>query len=150
MLLLAVASGLPALLSRYPVAIDLPQHLAQLRLWEDLTAGRVDPQVYVVSWISPNTAIYALLLPFWRLFSPLTATRLGLAAVMLSWTGGVFLLAEARGRSRANALVAGVCSFNLCLSWGLVNFVVGFPPSFSGGCSRAGRPRRPERSVLWA
>ncbi len=85
-----VLAAVPILLVPIPPSTDLPQHLAQVRLFKEALAQPGGP--YVIQWLAPNNLIYFLLA------RPLAAPPVGLmarAALIL------VVIALAGGRPRA-------------------------------------------------
>jgi hypothetical protein len=125
--LAALLAGLPAWLTEFPFAMDLPQHVAQIRLWQDVMEGHAPPDLYVVDWLAPNTALYALIYACWKIAGPYLSGRVALGLVMAAWVASTFWLAWHRRRPIAHAALASALVFNVLLYWGLLNFMVGFP-----------------------
>jgi len=117
--------AVPFLSVQFPPVTDLPQHVAQIRLfWEALH----DPSSpYRVQWLTPYGLAYVVVSAIWSLVSPENTGRLAALAIGLLWMGTGHLLAAARGRSPAAAIVASVLLFNHTLYWGFYSFVVGWP-----------------------
>ncbi len=122
-----VAAALPPLTVDFPPASDLPQHLAQVRLWLDLESGRLDEGLHEVAWLAPNTLVYSLLRACWAIFGPERTGPIAIALLCMGWVSGTFALAGRRDRPLPAALFASVFVFNLSLYWGFLNFLVGYP-----------------------
>jgi hypothetical protein len=116
--------GLPLLLVRFPPVTDLPQHVAQIRLflaaWADPNSG------YRIQWFTPYSAAYALLGAAWALSSPGDAGRLALLALAVLWMAALHGLAARRHRPASAAVLASVLFFNQTLYWGFLSFVMGW------------------------
>lgn len=126
-LLAAVLCGtliaVPFLAVRFPPVTDLPQHVAQIRLF---LAALGDPDsAYRIQWFTPYSAAYAVLGAAWALSSPVNAGRLAVLALAILWTAAVHGLAARRQRSVAAAVLASVLVFNHALYWGFLSFVLG-------------------------
>jgi hypothetical protein len=119
------AVAAPFLATRFPPMTDLPQHLAQLRLFWEALAEPGGP--YRIQWFTPYGMAYAVMGLAWSLVSPVNAGRVAAIALTLFWIGAVHLVAAARGRSPAAAVLASVAVFNHTLYWGFLNFAVGWP-----------------------
>src|SRR5262245_39040015 len=74
----------PFLYVRFPPITDLAQHAAQIRLF--LTA-LADPEgAYRIQWLTPYSAVYAVLGAAWALSTPVNAGRLAVLALGVLWT----------------------------------------------------------------
>lgn len=126
---LALAS-LPFLAVTFPPAADLPQHVAQIRLLEELLglAPRVsDVDAMRVLWGSPNILCYLPLFVTVKLFGPVAGGRIGLGLLCLAEVAALHAIAARRGRPAFGALLAGTVVFNASLYWGFLNFVSAVP-----------------------
>jgi hypothetical protein len=127
--LFAAASSLlvvlPFLCVRFPPVTDLPQHLAQIRLFFETIGNPSSP--YRVQWLTPYSLAYVLLGAAWALFSPAVAGRIALVALGILWTGAVHWLAARRQRPAAAAALASTVFFSHILYWGFLSFVIGWP-----------------------
>ncbi len=116
---------LPILLTPFPPSTDLPQHIAQVRLFKEALANPAGP--YVIQWAAPNTLIYWLLLGLWALLPVEFIARAALILIVLAWVTSIHWLAMKKGRSQAAAVAASLLVFNQSFYWGFLNFLVGFP-----------------------
>lgn len=108
----------------FPPIADLPQHLAQVRLFgEALEPG----SPYRIQWLTPYSLAYLPLAAAQGLTDPITAGRLGAAVLTAFWVGGAHLLAWKRRRPASTAVLASLLVFNHTLYWGFLPFLVGFP-----------------------
>lgn len=125
MMLCGVAIALPFLVVTWPPVTDLPQQTAQIPL---LFAALDDPEspYHVQGW-HPNKLGYVPLALAWLLAGPLSAGRLGLLLIGLSWVVALHLLARNMGRSPAAATLATLFFFNHLTYWGFLNFLIGLP-----------------------
>lgn len=105
---------------------DLPQHLSQMYLFEQ-TLAEAKHDLVVTPWYYPNTLIYLFLYIFWKVASPLTAGKLILSSLAASWAIAAYALAKSRRRSSAHWLITIPIIFNFLFSWGLLNFLIGWP-----------------------
>ncbi|MGQ9897361.1 MAG: hypothetical protein ACUVR8_07400 [Acidobacteriota bacterium] len=125
----ALAITLPLWTTPFPPVTDLPQHVAQVRLWLETLAGRPQPDGvrYVIQWWTPYSLTYWLMGSLWQVLPPV---RIGQVTLLLQALGWVFLvhwLAARRGRSAAAAALATTLFFNHTLYWGFVSFTTGWP-----------------------
>lgn len=120
----AAATLLPfAVVTIVPIT-DLPQQIAQARLFEQAVSG---DSSYVVQWWHPNTLGYLPVLAAWQIATPLVAGRLAMALLALSWVLAIHFAARGSRRSPANACLASIFFFNHTTYWGLLNFLSGLP-----------------------
>jgi hypothetical protein len=126
--LLAVSCALvavPFLSVQYPPITDLPQHLAQIRLFHEALADPDGP--YRIQWFTPYLLGYLPLEAAWRLSPDVTAGRIAMLILALLWTVGIHGLAVRRGRPASAAVLASALFYNHATYWGFYSFVVGFP-----------------------
>ncbi|QUW00168.1 hypothetical protein J8C02_01215 [Chloracidobacterium sp. MS 40/45] len=125
----ALAVALPLWTTPFPPVTDLPQHVAQVRLWFETLAGMPHPDGtrYIIQWWTPYSLTYWLMGGLWQVLPPV---RVGQAMLLLQALGWVFLvhwLAARRQRSAAAAALATTLFFNHTLYWGFVSFMTGGP-----------------------
>ncbi len=121
----ALAFCVPFVVTTFPPATDLPQHVAQLRL---LVSALHDPHgPYAVQWLAPNSLAYVFVGLGWVLSSPLVAGRIALAGILVAWIVATAALADARKRSAAGFVVGSLFAFSHVLYWGFLEFLVGWP-----------------------
>jgi hypothetical protein len=127
LVLVICAAGVaaPFLATRFPPLTDLPQHVAQVRLFWEALAEPEGP--YRIQWFTPYGTAYLVLAVAWSLGSPASAGRLAAIALALLWIGAVHFLAAARGRAPEAAALASVAVFNHTLYWGFLGFAAGWP-----------------------
>jgi hypothetical protein len=118
-----LACALPALLTRYPPAADLPQHLAQV---EQALSGGLAPGAHA-AWWAPNNLIYAPIAALRVMVGPelLASAAIGLLGVV--WAGATCLLGARLQRPAGGIALASALFFNSSLSWGMLNFLIGWP-----------------------
>lgn len=114
----------PFLAVHFPPVADLPQHVAQVRLFLDALGN--PGSGYRIQWFTPYSAAYALLGMAWGLGTPAAAGRFAVLALGVLWTLAVHGLAARRQRPVAAAVLASVLFFNHTLYWGFLNFAVGW------------------------
>ena len=124
-LVTAAAVALPFAIVRFPPATDLPQHVAQLRLFLDAMGN--PHSAYRIQWFTPYNLVYALLGIAWVCCGPLTAGRMALLALGLLWVAATHLLAAERRRPPEAAALASLLFFSPILYWGFVSFAMGWP-----------------------
>jgi hypothetical protein len=120
-----VCVAAPFMFVQFPPSTDLPQHMAQIYLLEQVLSGHGEG--LAVNWFSPLTLVYSLLGAAWYLTSPVLAGKVTLLVLALAWVWAAFYLAWMRQRSPVPALFASILVFNHALYWGLLNFVTGWP-----------------------
>lgn len=144
---LLVLAVLPILWMPFPPSTDLPQHLAQVRLFKEALADPGGP--YVVQWLAPNNLIYFLLLGLWTVLPVGLMARAALILIVLLWLAAIHGLAAGRGRSLAMTVAASLLVFNQSFYWGFLNFLIGFPAFIIWFVLTAKVPPRPSWK-LWA
>ena len=122
---LFVLAILPIVLTEFPPSTDLPQHIAQVRLFLDTL--RSPGGLYVIQWLAPNNLIYSLILIFWSVLPVAYVGPAVLVLIVFLWIAAIFLLATGKGRSTEAAILASLLVFNQSFYWGFLNFMTGFP-----------------------
>jgi hypothetical protein len=117
--------ALPFLVVRFPPITDLPQHVAQVRLF--LEAIRDASSPYQIQWFTPYSLVYAVLGFCWALLPPEHVGRIGMLVIGLLWVGAVHVLAARRGRPAAAAVLASLLFFSHVMYWGFYSFAMGWP-----------------------
>ena len=120
----AALVGVPLLIVRFPPVTDLPQHVAQIRLFLAAWAG--PDSGYRIQWYTPYSAAYAFLGAAWALSTPADAGRLALLALAVVWMIALHGLAARRHRPASGAVLASVLFFNQTVYWGFLSFVMGW------------------------
>jgi hypothetical protein len=120
-----VLAAIPILVTPFPPATDLPQHLAQVRLLEEALRNPGGP--YAVNWAAPGNLIYAVIYAFRAILPEGWTARAVILLCAGLWIAAIHGLAARRGRSATAAVVASLLVFNQSLYWGFVNFLLGFP-----------------------
>jgi hypothetical protein len=124
LLLCATLLAAPFLAVDFVPGTDLPQHVAQERLfWEALGDGRL----YRINWLSPGNLVYVLVAVLARQGDAVLTSRLLSFFVVLAWAGAGVALARWRTRSIEGAVLAALCVFQFPLYWGFANFLLGWP-----------------------
>lgn len=124
----ALAVALPLWTTPFPPVTDLPQHVAQVRLWFETLAGtHPDGIRYVIQWETPYSLTYWLMGGLWQVLPPVRVGPAILLLQALGWIGVVHWLAARRGRSSAAAALTTTLFFNHTLYWGFVSFTTGWP-----------------------
>jgi hypothetical protein len=119
----ALLIALPFLAVQFPPVTDLPQQVAQIRLF---LAALGDPDgPYRIQWLTPYSASYLLLGAAWALCTPANAGRFAVLGLGLLWIVAVHGLAARRRRSVAAAVLASILFFNHTVYWGFLSFGVG-------------------------
>jgi hypothetical protein len=115
----------PFLSVRFAPITDLPQHLAQIRLFHETLADPGGP--YRIQWLTPYLLGYLPLSLAWQLSPTEAAGRNAMLMMVLLWTLGIHWLAFTRGRAPATAILASVLVYNHVTYWGFYSFAVGWP-----------------------
>jgi len=117
---------LPFCFATFVPSTDLPQHLAQIRLLEEILQNP-EQTTYKVNWFGANVLIYYLLGFNWLIFSPIATGKITLIELTLLWILSIFILCKKKDGNFASAAIASTFVFNLSLYWGFLNFLIGFP-----------------------
>lgn len=116
----------PFLVVDFPPVTDLPQHVAQIRLF--MEAMRDPTSGYTIQWFTPYSLVYGLLGAAWAVCRPAAAGRAATLVLVVLSVAAVHWLAARRNRPVAAAVLASVVVFNHTLYWGFLSFVVGWLP----------------------
>lgn len=85
------------------------------------------PELMVTPWFYPNTLIYAPLYALWKVADPVVCGRMILSTLAVAWLWSTWLLCAVYRRPVENWLVGAPLVFNFLFSWGLLNFLIGWP-----------------------
>jgi hypothetical protein len=122
---LLILATIPIVLVHFPPSTDLPQHIAQVRLFKEALADPGGP--YIIQWLGPNNLIYAFLLALWTVLPAALVAPAALMLVVLLWLAAIHGLGAWRGRALAPLVVSSLLVFNQSFYWGFLNFLIGFP-----------------------
>lgn len=120
----AAACAAPFFLVTIPPSTDLPQHLAQARLFLDVLGGDT---IHRIQWTSPYSGVYALLVPLVAVLPPFFAGTVAMALLAAANTLATHALAWKFARPPAAAVLASILFFGNSTTWGFLNFLVGWP-----------------------
>ena len=118
--------SLPFLFVQFIPSTDLPQHLAQIRLLQDILKNPTQSE-YVVGWAGANTLVSYVLEINWIIFPPILTGKMVVLEIAIAWIIGIFALARRRNCSPFSATLACVFVFNASVAWGFLNFLIGLP-----------------------
>lgn len=121
---------MPLMAAEYLPLSDLPQHLAQIRLLEELLGlapRTLDVDSLTVRLFGANTLVYLPLFLISRVVPIMLAGKLTVGLILGSSVGALHWLAARRSRPALHALLAGCFLFNVALYWGFLNFLSGLP-----------------------
>src|SRR4026209_535559 len=121
----SVLVALPFLLVRFPPITDLPQHVAQVRLFQEAWQDPSGP--YRIQWLTPYSLQYLVLAGAWAIAGPAAAGRVGMLMVGVLWVTTFHLIAYRRNRPVAAAALASALFFTKTTYWGFYGFAVGWP-----------------------
>src|SRR5215471_18462145 len=110
---------------RFPPITDLPQHLAQIRLFHEAIANPDSP--YRVQWLTPYILAYVPLAFAWWLAPSQSAGPIAMVILALLWIVSIHFLAFKRRRPAAAAVLASALFFNHATYWGFYSFEMGWP-----------------------
>ena len=134
----------PFLAVEIPPSADLPQHVAQVRLFSETVQDPESP--YEIQWLTPYWLAYLVFSGLWQIVQPMKVGLIGMALFGMAWAAAIHALAASRGRSISSAILASLFFFGLSMYWGFAPFVIGFPV-FILWIHLTTRP--PERSSVW-
>ena len=123
---LVVMVSLPFFFVRFVPSSDLPQHLAQVRLFNDVLSGNAD-RVYSIEWSGANALAYVFLDLNWKVFEPIASGKAMMIELVLAWVISTIVLARRLGRPTESALLGSILVFNASFYWGFINFLIGWP-----------------------
>ncbi len=123
-ILCCLLAVIPFLLVKFPPITDLPQHVAQVRLFGEAISQPDSP--YRIQWITPYSLVYSVLGATWSIFGPEDAGRMGMLVIALLWIVMLHILAQQRKRPPLAALLATMLFFGHILYWGFYQFAFGW------------------------
>lgn len=124
-LLCCACLGLPFLRIEIPPILDLPQQVAQVRLFQEAVSDPSSP--YRIEWWGPNNLSYLLIGFSWIVTGPMYAGRLAVFLLGASWVLALQGLAWKRERPVSGAVLASLFFFSHSLYMGYLSFAAGFP-----------------------
>jgi len=119
----ALAVALPHLSVWLPPATDLPQHLAQIRIFGEALHGST---LYRIQPFTPYGTVYVLFGLLWLIAPLAKLPALASLALAEAWVLAVHGVAFARKRSPAAAVLASIFAFSHLAYWGFASFALGF------------------------
>jgi hypothetical protein len=120
-----VVAAVPLLVVKFPPLTDLPQHVAQVRLFGEALGNSASP--YRIQWITPYSLVYTVLGACWLVFGAADAGRLGMIVILIFWVAMLHLLARSCKRPAPAAALATILFFCHILYWGFYQFIFGWP-----------------------
>jgi len=111
--------------TKFPPATDLPQHLAQIRLF--IEHNSINPDVYSIQWFGPNNLIYFFIGLGWAICGPKYLGVMILLFLAFTWLMSVFFIGYQLQRPIEGLILALPLFFNHAFYWGFLNFIIGFP-----------------------
>ncbi len=118
-------TAVPFLVVKFPPLTDLPQHVAQVRLFADALSNPATP--YRIQWITPYSLVYSVLGGSWLIFGPENAGRMGMLFIVILWIVMLHLLGHKIERPILAASLGSVLFFGHILYWGFYQFAFGWP-----------------------
>jgi len=116
--------SLPFLGVDFIPSTDLPQHLGQLRLFEEAISNPEAP--LTIQWWTPYSLVYLMMAVPWTLFEPITAGRVAVLLLVLLQVAATHWVAARFERPQAGAVLALSFFFSNQLYWGFLNFLFGW------------------------
>ena len=121
---MAALSLLPLLIVKYPPMVDLPQHAAQIRLWQDLDDHA---DTHKLNPLTPYLATYLAGRALAEVFPIRAAMKVLVAVLILALPLALVHLLVRTGGDRWWALLGFPLSYSFCFYWGLLNFLAAAP-----------------------
>lgn len=115
---------IPFLMAKFPPISDLPQHTAQIRLFQEALSK--DNSIYKVQWITPYSLVYGVLGIAWIGVGPENAGRIAMLLLAVLWVLLVHVLARKKKRPPASAVLASIFFFSHIVYWGFYQFLFGW------------------------
>ncbi len=119
---------LPVWLVEIPPMVDLPQHAAQLSMFDRMLAG--DPQLeseMALNWFTPYLVGYMLTWMIARVTSLVVALKIVLSIALVGIPLSTLFVARRNGAPHWVALLAFPIAYGYAFDWGFFNFVVASP-----------------------
>lgn len=117
--------ALPLLVVELPPITDLPQHVAQVRLFTEAIDDPSTP--YQIQWLTPYGLVYLIVGLCWWLLPPMLVGRATAVVVISLTVVAIHWLAARYNRPLASAILASVLVYSHVLYWGFLNFALGWP-----------------------
>ncbi len=121
-----IMTAIPFLLVTFPPITDLPQQMAQIRLFIEAIGSPSDTP-YKIQWFTPYSLSYVVLGISSLAFGPLNGGRAGMLLICLLWVVAIHVTAFERKRPLSAAILATMFIFNHVMYWGFYSFMMGFP-----------------------
>jgi hypothetical protein len=119
-----VLVSIPFLIVQFPPITDLPQHVSQIRLFQEAISDADSP--YKIQWLTPYNLVYVIIGFCWVLFGPLSAGPIAMLILAVSWTIFVHLLSIKLEKDISIAIIAMPFFFCHIMYWGFYQFVLGW------------------------
>ncbi|NJL28446.1 MAG: hypothetical protein HC897_11445 [Thermoanaerobaculia bacterium] len=128
---LGLVFGLCAIVALVPIGsvshlpmVDLPQHAAQIRLWQHFDEYRAS---HDLNLFTPYLTVYALGRVLAAVLPIATAMHVLVSLLVLALPASLWFLLARTGGERWWALLGFPLSFSFCFYWGLLNFMAAVP-----------------------
>lgn len=135
----SVLVSVPFVLAEFPPVTDLPQHVAQIRLFLEALSDPDGP--YRIQWLTPYSLSYLLIGAAWLISSPGAAGRMALVLLAAATVAAGHWLAYSRRRPLAAAILVCPLFFSHVLYWGFLSFAAGWLAFIVWFLIVVGRPR---------
>ncbi len=124
-----LGGALPLLMTPFPPTTDVPQHVAQVRLFFETMQGASQPNGvnYIVQWLTPYSLVYLVMAGLWKILPPERVGQATLVALCFGWALAIHWLAWRRRRSVAAAALASTLYYCHVTYWGFLSFSIGLP-----------------------
>jgi len=137
--------AVPYLSVTFPPIADMPQQVAQIRLFLG-NLGEPNP-IYQTVWIGPNKLAYVILGFFWAVLPPLYVGRASMLIIGMLWILAAYALAARYNRPPASVALVSIFTFNQIFYWGFYSFAVGWPVFILWFILTTRQSPRPSRTI---
>lgn len=120
----ALAALVPIWTVDFLPMVDLPQHAAQIRLWQHFEEYRATHELNI---FTPYLTVYALGRLLAAVFPITTAMHVLVSLLVLALPAALCFALPRVGGERWWALLGFPLSFSFCFYWGLLNFMAAVP-----------------------
>ncbi len=124
--LCAAVTVLPLWVVEFMPGVDLPQHMAQIALWQQYDAG-IGRDMYWLNWFTPYLFGYSVVRLLATVMTIESAFRLVSSAYVLGLGFGMLAWLKALGRPRELALLAFPAAYGFSFQWGFFNYSCALP-----------------------
>lgn len=146
----AVAALTPLWLGKYPPMVDVPQHAAQVALWQQLAAPQSKLHaLFELNYATPYLVGYALTRAVAEVSSVLVGMKVTLSLAVLGLAASLHVLMRQAQRPVWWSLAGLVLAYNVNFHWGFFNYMVAAPLGLLMMAASLHLARTPTRAAWW-